>query len=116
MKDILKELGITPGPWWNEGAYLATMIEGKRPNGEIIGCMSPSIGGLFKDRLQNHRNAKCAATSPKMLKAIINFKTDMYGRGCDCDPEMVDLLERHLSVFTEIIEDISGKTWEELIK
>lgn len=68
---VYEVFGITPGPWWSEGEYIATMVEGKRPNGEVMGRMSPSIHNLFTLK-QNAKNAKCAAASPEMLVALVN--------------------------------------------
>ena len=68
---VYEVFGITPGPWWSEGEYLAAMVEGKRPNGEVIGRMSPSIQRLFTMK-QNSINAKCATASPQMLVALVN--------------------------------------------
>ncbi len=70
---IYEVFGITPGPWVAEHTYMSAMVKGRRPNGEVIGKMHPSINGLFTDT-QNAINTLCAAAAPTMLVALVRIQ------------------------------------------
>ena len=114
---VYEVFGITPGPWWSEGEYLAAMVEGKRPNGEIIGRMSPSIHNLFTTK-QNARNAKCSASSPEMLVALVNEVISL-----DCEDILKDIItdieiseEEKMMIKAIESADSQKRKWPELLK
>ncbi|KKK47592.1 hypothetical protein LCGC14_3153620 [marine sediment metagenome] len=60
----------TPEPWVAELDYVSALIPGKRPNGEIIGRLQPSISDLFS-REQEYANAEFAAHARSDLPAAL---------------------------------------------
>ena len=60
----------TPEPWTAELDYISAFIPGKRPNGEIIGRLEPSISDLFS-REQKYANATFAAHARSDLPAAL---------------------------------------------
>ena len=60
----------TKAPWKAELDYLSAFIPGKRPNGEIIGRLQPSISDLFP-REQKYANAEFAAHARTDLPAAL---------------------------------------------
>ncbi len=113
MSKLTDKLGITPGPWWAETTYIAAMVKGKRPNGEVIGNMHPSINGLF-EQSQNEANTKCAAAAPEMLEVLIDLLTDALNTRQQTHGDFRGGPEKYYSEDIKIIEKATGKTWQEI--
>ena len=92
MDDLRKLLAAaTPGPWSAEHHYIAGMVEGGRPNGEIIGNMRGSIDRYNTPARMRADAALIVATVnalPALLAYVAHLESLAEARGRAVDAAM----------------------------
>jgi len=97
MKDIIKKLGITPGPW--KGYY-----ETSEGNGTIDALPDHKHVAL---RLKNKNDIRLITTAPEMFLSIIGM--------VDCaETNSMNKAAMLLELMKEVIKKATGKTYEEI--
>lgn len=102
MKDIIKQLGITPGPWGgriNYIPYFNDFCEVSIPNGPVL-SLSPAK--------QNEGNSRAIRVVPEMLSLMIEGIIQYEQHFEESEHNNLILRQK------EAVQKATGKPWEEI--